>query len=165
MRTLVGMASMVALGMAAIPGHVTAQKAISLSAGAASYDLSGTGTSAIGALRVELPLARRVDVQLGGGYFWYETQAGRRVGYLLPEGGVQVRPLSMLPAYVGVGAGHALGVKGSPPNELTLYAALGVDLGNRDGWSVRPELRARAVDPWVGTIGDFTLGIRRELGR
>ena len=69
-----------------------------------------------------------------------------------------------IPLIVGAGAGHTIGVRGNPTDELTLYAATGLEIEDRAGWAVRPELRLRAVKPWAGTIADFTLGVLRRLG-
>ena len=35
------------------------------------------------------------------------------------------------------------------------------DLSAPGPLSLRPEIRVRAVDPWVGTVADFALGVRR----
>jgi hypothetical protein len=83
---------------------------------------------------------------------------------LLPEMGLLARVPVGIPLLFGVGVGHTLGVKGDPDDDATLYTALGLELEDRSGWAVRPELRVRAVDPWTGTIADFTIGVRRAFG-
>lgn len=148
--------------MLPVPG--AAQPAISASAGASSYDLSGVGTSGVAAVRFEMPVLSRIDVQMGTGFFWYGSQFDREIAMLLPEVGIQTRPPIGVPLLFGVGVGHTLGVKGSPEDDPTLYVAAGLDIEDRAGWAIRPELRIRAVDPWAGTMGDFTLGVRRRLG-
>ncbi len=146
------------------PLGVAAQPAVSVSAGAASYDLSGVGTSGVGAVRAEFPLASRLDLQVGTSFFWYGTQFDREIAMLFPEIGVFVRPSSAFPLLVGLGAGHSVGVKGDPEDDPTLYGSLALEIEDRAGWAVRPEMRLRAVDPWTGTVGEFTLGVRRRLG-
>lgn len=156
--------AVVVLVSAALPTPAATQPAIAASAGAASYDLSGVGTSGVAAVRLELPLRPGVEVQMGTGFFWYGTQFDREIAMLLPEVGIQTRPPIGIPLLFGAGFGHTLGVKGSPDDAPTLYVAAGLDIEDRAGWAIRPEIRIRAVDPWTGTIGDFTLGVRRRLG-
>ncbi len=152
-----------AVGALPVPSPSSAQVDLSVSAGAASYDLSGVGTSATAAARVEVALGGVFDVQVGTGFFWYGTQGETQVAMLLPEAGLLAQLPIGIPVYLGVGVGHTLGVKGDNDDDLTLFAAIGLEIEDRGGWAIRPEIRARAVDPWAGTIGDFTLGVRRRL--
>jgi hypothetical protein len=99
------------------------------------------------------------------GYFWYRSQGDRSIGMLLPEAGLVTRPLPVVPLSLGAGVGDALGVRGDPPNEPTLFGALGLELPVAPTLAIRPELRVRTVDPWVGTIADFAVGLRVNLGR
>lgn len=142
------------------PRDAAAQVSVTAYGGAAGYDLSGTGTSAVLGARVGLPLGAGLEAEVAAGYFWYESQARRDLGMLLPEVGIRWTASQRVPFYLGVGAGHTLGVKGEQEDDPTLFAALGIDLPLAPGWAIRPEMRVRAVDPWVGTIGDFTLGVR-----
>ena len=66
---------------------------------------------------------------------------------------------------VGAGAGYSLVAAGSGDNDPTLFAVVGAQFDIGSGWSIQPELRARAVDPWVGTVSSFDLGMRKNLGR
>lgn len=151
---------LLALGATEARGQI----AVSVHAGAASYDLAGVGTSGIAAVRVEHRLAPRIDLQAGTGFFWYGTQGDQQVSMLLPEAGLLARPFAGLPLLLGVGAGHTLELKGNLDDVFTLYGAVGLELEDEAGWAVRPELRVRAVDPWAGTIADFTLGVRKRFG-
>lgn len=146
------------------PADAAGQTTASFSVGAAEYDLAGTGLTGTGAVRIERRVAAALSVQVGTGLFWYETQGDQRVAMLLPEVGVLAHLPSGFPLYLAVGAGHTLGVAGSPDDDPTLFAALGVDLGDPGGWGVRPELRVRTVDPWIGTIADFAISVRRRIG-
>jgi hypothetical protein len=55
-------------------------------------------------------------------------------------------------------------LSGNQPQDPTLYAGLGLSLSANDAWRVRPELRARFVDPFHGVISGFTLAVSRRLG-
>ena len=162
MSRIVGLGSVLALGFFA--ASAAAQSALSASAGAASYDLSGVGTSATAAVRFELPVAPRLHAQIGTGFFWYGDQVESQVAMLLPEAGVLARLPIGIPLYLGAGAGRTVGLKGQPEDDFTVFGAAGLEFEDRAGWAVRPELRVRAVDPWAGTIADFTVGIRRRFG-
>ena len=164
MSKITGPALALALVGAVLPHSAAAQAAISVSAGAATYDLSGVGTSGIAAVRGELPLAPALDFQFGTGFFWYGSQFDNQIAMLLHEAGVLARVPVGIPLLLGAGVGHTLGVKGNQEDDPTLYVAAGLELEDRAGWAVRPELRVRMVDPWVGTIADFTIGVRRSFG-
>lgn len=164
MIKITGPALALALVCVALPRSAAAQAALSVSAGATTYDLSGTGTSGTAAVRGELPITPAIDFQLGTGFFWYGTQGDDQVAMLLPEMGLLARVPVPIPLHFGLGVGHTVGVKGNQDDDATLYVAAGLELEDRGGWAVRPELRVRAVDPWVGTMADFTLGVRRAFG-
>ena len=67
------------------------------------------------------------------------------------------------PFALGLGAGWAIGLEDRTGDDLTVWAALGADFPLGADWSIRPEVRVRSVDPWVGTIADFALGVRRAF--
>lgn len=159
-----GSALALALVCTVLPQSIAAQAAISASVGAATYDLSGVGTSGIAAVRGELPLTSAVHFQVGTGFFWYGSQFDDQIAMLLPEAGVLAHVPVGVPLLLGAGVGHTLGVKGNQDDDPTLYVAAGLELEDRAGWAVRPELRVRVVDPWAGTIADFTVGVRRSFG-
>ncbi|MEZ4422519.1 MAG: hypothetical protein R3E98_03860 [Gemmatimonadota bacterium] len=159
-RRAFGLATAALLGIVAAP--LAAQTGVTLSGAVVPYDLSGTGVSASGALRVDVPVRRMLFVQAGAAYFNYETQADERVGLLIPEVGVVVRP-STLPLYVAGGLGYAVGVRGNAGDDPTLWAAVGLQYGVADGWTVRPEARIRVVDPWVGSMVELSVGLQRWL--
>lgn len=150
------------LALAVLPQDLLGQT-VSLSAGAAPYDLSGTGTSAIAAVRLDVQTVSWLSIQGGSSYFWYTTQAAESVAMLIPEIGVMAG-VAGTPLYLGAGVGHTVLAKGSWPEAVTLYAALGADIEDRGGWGLRPEARIHSVDPWAGTIVAITFGVRRRLG-
>lgn len=146
-----------ALGLGA--GSASAQS-LTVAGGASSYDLSGTGTSWVASARVDGALAPTLRWQAGVALFRYEAQFDRDVTLVLPEAGLEWHPpVPGLPLYLGAGVGYDF-ESGGFEDEATLYGALGLDLSVAPGLSLRPEVRVRAVDPWVGTMGDFTLGLR-----
>ena len=153
---------LVALAVAVAPAE--ARQALSVAAGAAPYDLAGVGTSGTAAVRVEWPLGGRAELQAGTSFFWYGVQGDDASAFLFPEAGLFVRPLGAVPLRVGAGVGHSVAVDGRSQADPTLFAALGVDVEDRAGWAVRPEVRVRAVDPWAGTVAELTLGVRRRFG-
>ncbi|MEQ9398798.1 MAG: hypothetical protein RJQ04_06475 [Longimicrobiales bacterium] len=159
MRIMMAMA--VGLLAAAGPGAgAVAAQSVTLAAGASSYDLAGTGTSWVASARVDGALAPTLRWQAGVGLFRYGSQADRKVTLIMPEAGVEWHPpLPMVPLYLGAGVGYAAQSAGQE-DDPTLYAALGLDARVAPMISLRPELRVRAVDPWVGTLADFSLGVR-----
>lgn len=148
----------------AVAGGVGAADAdaqsLTLAAGASAYDLSGTGTSWVVSARVDGALVPTLRWQAGAALFRYESQADRNVTLFMPEAGVEWHPpLGVVPLYLGAGAGFAAQSAGQE-DDPTLYAALGLDVPVAPSATLRPELRLRAVDPWVGVLADFSLGVR-----
>lgn len=137
-----------------------AAQGVTVAGGASGYDLSGTGTSWVASVRVDGALVPTLRWQAGVAAFRYEAQSDKQVTLILPEAGVEWHPpLGLLPLYLGAGAGYDF-ESGGFEDEFTLHAALGLEMGVAPGVALRPELRVRAVDPWVGTMADFTLGVR-----
>jgi len=137
--------------------------ALTVVGGAAGYDLSGDGTSWVAGAALEFVPASAIVIEPGARVFRYGPQFGPEVTYLLPEMSVQAQlPLGAIRPYLGGGAGGAFVVEGDASDELTLHAAVGARVRVDGRWSIRPELRLRSVDPWAGTLGDFTLGVTRR---
>lgn len=103
-----------------------------------------------------------LSVEAGLGWFQDGQKGQGAVDLLLPEAGLRVGLGG--PFELGLGAGWAIGLEDRSGDDLTLWASLSADVGIGADWALRPELRVRSVDPWVGTIADFALGIRRALG-
>ena len=146
------------------PSALAAQGGLTLSGAIASWDLAGTGTGTTVAIRwdhrlADLSAPGPLSLELGLGWF-QDGQAGQgAVDLLLPEAGLAVGLPG--PFYLGVGAGWAIGLEDRNGDDLTLWSALGAQVPVAGVWSLRPEIRVRAVDPWVGTVADFALGVRR----
>lgn len=135
--------------------------AFTVSGGAAPYDLSGTGTSWVAGAELSRSLAGGVLVaEAGARLFAYKSQGGATITHLFPEAGLRLQaPLDGIRPYAGAGAGGSLTVRGRRDAEPTLHAVLGVLMRPGPDWCLRPEMRVRSVDPWVGTLADFTLGV------
>jgi hypothetical protein len=146
------------------PATVAAQNHLTVSVGPSQYDLSGTGWSGIAGVHVDAFVRSWLGVEAGSGVFFYETQGGTDVTMLLPEVGLRFVTPTRVPVHLALGAGYTLGIQGDQREEPVLYGALGlsIDLGN--GWQLRPEMRLRVVDPWVGGIGGYTVGASKRLG-
>lgn len=153
-------------GMGASGGLAPASgQVLDVVVGAASYDLSGTGTSWVGGIRYGYPLATRLHLEAGASVFGYESQSDDTRVFLLPELGVGTHfPLGRATLRVGVGGGMSVTVRGEEDSEPTLFAALAVDLPAAGAVRLSPGVRYRAVDPWAGTIFEYTLGVRIGLG-
>lgn len=134
--------------------------ALYLGGGASSYDLSGTGTAPVGSLLFAVPVSRMFVVEPAVGYLTYDAQVGVRVHHVTPEIQLQVqRPGERVRPYLGVGVGLSWGiVEGEDATDGTLSGAAGVRVRAGSAWILRGELRVRAIDPWVGTTADWTVG-------
>jgi hypothetical protein len=104
-------------------------------------------------------------IEPGLTYAHYSTQFGRGVSYLLPEIQAQIQvPGRCVRPFLGGGVGlsHAW-VSGASANDLTLSAGAGTRVHLAELWSGRAELRVRAIDPFHGTVAEWTLGVARQF--
>ncbi len=150
--------------MAMMPSLMESQQlrrpALGVAAGPASYDLSGTGTSFVIAVNAEYSPLKPVIWEARLVYFQYKSQADINYRILMPEIGVQVFiPVGSVQPYLGVGAGISTVVSGPKDTELTLHTAFGLRVIASRNFGLRGEIRIRSVDPWSGTIADFTGGL------
>ena len=148
----------------ALPTTAQGQMRLTVSGGPAEYDLSGTGWSGTGSLHLERGVLSWLRLEAGSGLFWYETQFDDRVVMLLPEAGVAIEGPRRFPFYLGTGVGRSVAISGDQSSEFTFYGAVGASIRAGDRWIVRPEGRARFIDPFVGGIGGLTIGVSRLLG-
>ena len=140
-------------------------RALAVVGGAWEYDLSGTGTSGFGGLRLELPIHRVFLIEPGLTYARYSTQFDSGVNYLIPEvqGQVQI-PGRWVRPFLGAGLGVAYAWSGgASATDLSLSASAGLRVRLADLWSARAELRARSIDPFHGTIAEWTFGVARRF--
>ncbi len=161
LRNGLAIAAIVAIQL--LPTPSAAQEAVTVSAGPAQYDLSGTGWSGVTDVRFDFALRPWLKGVVGTGLFWYSPQGGGTDVLLLPGAGLAVHPPSGVPLFLEVGAGVSATVRGDRRNALTVHGALGVAVPVADEWQVRPEVRLRVVDPFVGGIAGFQLGVTRLL--
>lgn len=138
---------------------------VTVSAGIAEYDLSGTGTTGVGALTLSIPLFSFLTIDPSVGFLRYEPQlSGSSTTFLLPEVSARLQaPGDRLNPYLALGGGMAAVVGGNGDSDFTLHAALGTYLWFNQSWAIRPEARIRGIDPFVGTTADVTLGLTFKL--
>ncbi|HEX4681241.1 MAG TPA: hypothetical protein VH277_00960 [Gemmatimonadaceae bacterium] len=160
-RVLIGI-SLFVVAMAARPAHAQLPiPSFAVVGGVSSYDLSGTGTTAVGALRVDIPLLLLL-AEGSLGVMRPKEDAGTRT-YIIPEAQLQYQlfPLLVRP-YIGVGAGWFRAVSGPDPlrNDITLSASAGVRLSiPLLPVGLRAEARLRGIGSGFGSSAtEFTLG-------
>jgi hypothetical protein len=149
-----------------VPQAISAQtRALAVVGGAWQYDLSGTGTSGFGGLRLELPVSRTFLIEPGLTYASYSTQFDQGVSYLLPEVQAQLQiPGKWIRPFVGGGVGLSYAwASGTSATDLTLSGGVGLRGRLTEMWSARGELRVRAIDPSHGSVAEWTLGLARRF--
>lgn len=134
----------------------------SLVAGVSRYQLDGSGSTPIGALRVELPLL--VVIAEGSlGVFRPAERSGTHT-YLVPEAQLQWQlfPLLVRP-YVGLGGGLVQNISGpgERSSRVTGSASLGARVGvPLIGAGLRAELRVRGIGAgFGGRAAELTAGV------
>ncbi|HEX6533270.1 MAG TPA: outer membrane beta-barrel protein, partial [Gemmatimonadaceae bacterium] len=146
------------------PEHPFAPRpALSLSAGVSQFDLSGTGTMAVVAVRGEVPLARVLLLEGGLAMARPQEDFGVHSTLLMPEGQLQLQIPRRVAPYLGVGAGLATTFRnaadGGSESHLTLSGAAGVRVALNRAFGLRAELRVREFGlRFTGTTADWTLG-------
>ena len=153
-------------GQATIPDAPLRRPAVSISGGAFSYDLSGTGTAPMLAVRAELPLTRFALVEGGLTAARPDQQFGARTTFLAPEAQLQLQlPVAggRVAPYVGAGAGAAFDLRrdrfGGTQVDLTVSGAGGLRAWLTEQVGLRAELRVRGVGRgFTGSAAEWTLG-------
>jgi hypothetical protein len=130
--------------------------------GVSSYDLSGTGSTPIGALRVDIPLLALV-AEGSLGVMAPKEDPGRTT-YVIPEVQLQYQILPILVRpYIGVGGGLFKGVSGAKSDfsQMTLSAAAGIRATlPLTGLGLRVEGRIRGIGSgFNGSSAELTAGI------
>lgn len=161
-------AALLAAGLlVAAAGEAAAQRttAVTVGGGLAPYDLSGVGTSWVAGAELSTPVGELMLAEAGARLFRYESQGGRYVTHVFPSTGLYLDAGGRdFRVYTGGGIGLSLVPEGRGDTELTLHAAGGFRIRIRPRWLVRPEIRVRSIDPWVGTTGEFTVGVTYRFG-
>ena len=168
--------------LAASSPLASAQTTLSVHAGYADFDLSGTGNAAVVDVRASYPINRYLSLDGGLGFSHTDQQFGD-VAYLLPsvELHVGATVFGRVRPHLGVGVGALVPVADEGPQvvrqgefeftvdpdpdaEATINVALGVDVAVTDRWVVLGSGRLRGTvgdgpDFFVGTLADVSAGV------
>jgi hypothetical protein len=158
-------AAMLALASTAQAQSARPSPAFSVSAGAFQYDLSGTGTAPMLAVRADFPLGQIVLVEGSLGFARPDQQFGERTTLVIPEAQLQFQlPLGRVLPYVGVGGGGFLDFRGNQygglQSAITASAAGGFRAWVTPRVGLRAELRVRGVGSgFQGAAAEWTGGL------
>jgi hypothetical protein len=156
-------ATPIALLVTLLPAISQAQSrspTFTLAGGLTSYDLAGTGTAPAGAIRADQRVFPFLIFELSLEYMAYDAQGGTRNRLLMPEFSVQATTgLGRVHPFIGGGVGFGILVTGPGEDVATLHAVGGMRIVLAPAWGARGEVRIRSLDPFTGTMGDFTLGL------
>jgi hypothetical protein len=161
LRAAGALLGLVAAPLLAQPGAT--RPALSLSAGVSQYDLSGTGTTAVYAARLEQALRPALLVEGGVAVARPDQQFGRRSTLIIPEIGLQAQYPARVAPYLGVGLGAAIDRRhandGGTRSEMTASGAAGVRAWATERVGLRGELRVRGIGTgFEGSTAEWTLG-------
>jgi len=156
-----------AVVISASPAKAEAQDAgrfVGVVAGKSQYDLSGTGTASIVGVRLGTQIHPYLSLEAGVSHLRYRSQGEEWTRHLFPEIQLQLlRSSGALRPYLGIGAGASQRSYGEVSSfDLTLSTAAGVRVPLGSGMEAQAELRVRAVDPWVGTTADWSVGLAKR---
>jgi hypothetical protein len=149
------------LVLAAPPIRAQVTHSLALTAGASQYDVGGTGTAPIVALRWEVRLDRALILEPGIARSRYGSTTR-----WFPEGTVQVQVPGRVQPFVGAGVGVSFASNASGSyRRLTLLALAGLRIYVVDRWTVRAELRYREEHPWhmPPDFADWAAGVSYRL--
>jgi hypothetical protein len=138
--------------------------ALSLSAGVSQFDLSGTGTTSVIALRGEYPLIPALLIEGGVTIARPQQQFGDQGTLVMPELQLQLQLPRRVAPFVGLGTGFAhdgaVARYGGDATRLTFSGAAGLRAALTRQVGVRTELRVREFGTgFTGTTADWTLGV------
>jgi hypothetical protein len=170
MKTLIrrSVAGLVLGAAVFMPARASAQLPIprfEIAGGVTKFDMSGTGTTPFGAVRLDLPISALIfEGSLGA--FRPQENFGVRHTYVVPEGQVQ---LQLFPAiirpYIGIGGGWVRAVSGPDPrrNDVTGSLSAGIRAGLPGlPFSLRGEVRLRGIGTgFNSTASEWTIGLSR----
>jgi hypothetical protein len=175
MSTLRSATLLAALLAVSVPAASRAQSvesrpSVSLNAGAFQFDLSGTGTAPMLALRGDMPLSRHFLAE-GSISAARPTQQFGATTFIAPEAQVQAQlPLAggRVAPYLGAGAGLAIDVRNKgyigDRSILTVSGATGLRYWLTDQLGLRGELRVRGIGTrFEGSAAEWTLGTSWRL--
>ncbi len=153
------------LALVALPATARAQlplPSFAVVGGVSHFDLNGTGTTPIGALRVDVPLF--VVLAEGSLGVMHPKEDNGSHTYVIPEVQLQYQLLPVLVRpYIGVGAGLFKAVSGPDPrrSDFTASAAVGVRATvPLIGFGLRAEARVRGIGSgFGGSATELTVGV------
>lgn len=137
--------------------------ALSLSAGISQFDLSGTGTTSIIALRGEYPLIPALLLEGGVAIARPDQQFGIDGTLVMPEVQLQLQLPRRVAPFIGLGTGFshdgAVAQLGGDANDVTFSGAAGLRAAITRVVGLRMELRVRYIGTgFTGATADWTLG-------
>jgi hypothetical protein len=139
---------------------------ITLAAGVMNFDLSGTGNTAVGAIRADFPLSRIFAVEAAVAVAKPDQQFGSST-IVFPEVQLQASaPLGRIAPYAGVGVGiYRLSAPGGDNSDVTFSAGVGARMGITDRVGLVLDGRIHEVGTgFNGTTAELTVGVRLRLG-
>ena len=153
-------------GAAAQTATPPAGPGITLAAGVMNFDLSGTGNTAVGAIRADFPLSRIFAVEAAVAVAKPDQQFGSST-IVFPEVQLQASaPLGRVAPYAGVGVGiYRLSAPGGGNSDVTFSAGAGARVGITDRVGLVLDGRIHEVGTgFNGTTAELTVGVRLRLG-
>jgi hypothetical protein len=138
---------------------------LGIAGGVTQFDLSGTGSTPFGAVRIELPLAMFI-LEGSVGAFRPQEQLSERRTYIIPEGQLQwqIFPMIIRP-YLGIGGGWVRAVSGPDPHnqDATVSGSAGIRAGLPGmPFTLRAELRVRGIGTgFKGSASEWTIGLSK----
>ncbi|HVE78378.1 MAG TPA: hypothetical protein VNA89_05935 [Gemmatimonadaceae bacterium] len=149
-------------------GSADGRLLLGFAAGASQFDLSGTGTTPLVALRLAFEANRYLLLEAGLGAMRPEEQFGRKATCVLREAQVQRQlPGKAFRPYLGAGGGAIVAVEddsGDTDTELTLSMAGGVRIPLGSGPILVTELRVRGIrSEFTGSAAEWTAGLTWRL--
>ncbi|MDB4885791.1 MAG: hypothetical protein JWN79_1229 [Gemmatimonadetes bacterium] len=164
-RVLLALASTVATFTGARPAF--AQQAtrgrfgIGLVAGPVQFDMSGTGTTAFGALRADQELTSWLVLEQSLGVLRPDEQTQSRRTYVMPELQLQTQAtFGRVRPYLGLGVGVLHSVSGGSRNYAVASGSVGARTAVAPTLDLRTELRVTAQ---AATLAQWTLGLARRF--
>jgi opacity protein-like surface antigen len=140
--------------------EVETRYALGVSAGVSQFDLSGTGTAGLIALRLELEAKKWFVIEASTSLFRADSDVGLKTLYTIPEMQAQLQlPLSALRPYFGVGIGAVVG-SGRIGATRSLSGSSGIRAKvPHTRIDLRGELRVRGIgDSFSSSAAEWTLG-------
>lgn len=164
--------AVLAASVVALPARAPAQEAepptasVSLLAGVFQFDLSGTGTAPVLAVRAATPVQRNVLLEGGLTLARPDEDFGGRSTWLFPEVQAQLQaPWRRVAPYVGLGGGLGVALRdGDPEVEPTLSGSIGVRAGLGGRVGLHGEARLRGIGSgFEGSAAELAAGVMLRL--